>query len=510
MKYDVGKKTSKVCLVFTKQKAVVFSCILFLVYRILFLIAHEGYFSFDEFYHISTLNPSFSTNYDRANYINYMAKAICSLFGVDDPVVKLIPLIMGTISFLCALYLMYHIYENPYWVTTISSVLIFLPLIMHNHFYIRMYVFLEALVMVNCTLFYLAEKSKNKIDRIIYLAFTELLAIAYYRNTTDFSAKAILILTSFVVAYCLGRGMAARLFQKHLLVKIIMAIFAVCVGIAAIYTVAAKQHWIKSSIFEDDRISLLKGMNNILTFYRTTSPVFLQYVYVKLFFVSVPFILSMVYVWRKKVEDKKALYVIAALPLAGYSVVLYDNYLLRTFASFLPIICVLSLYFLDQFKLSRVQHLAIIIVVILLSVSTQKGFWENPSIRSETNVEGVGRAVALAREYEQEGYEVVPMMSYVTQSAYFDLLDASINLNLEDTREKKENRDENGKTRGNDEIIPIIHEQLKEILDSSERRVLAASSRGTNIFNSLDREYLERDNYTVIYLRGNVSVIVVN
>lgn len=499
----------KKVLVFSKQKAIAFSLILFFTYRFVYLISHSGFFSFDEFYHIATLNPDYSTSYNRADYINNMVKAVCFLFGEQDFTVKLIPLILGTISFLSALYLMYHLYENPYWILTISCILTILPLIANNHFYIRMYVFLEALVMVDCVLFYLADHTKNRIDRIAYLFLAELLAFAYFRNTSDFSAKAVLLLVSCAVLYDLGRDVMLKLFKGHQWLKFVAVISGLCMCISAGYIVAYKQQWIKGSFFENEKIADILGMN-LLTFYYSDSPVFLKYMYIKLFFVLIPFVFSAIYVWKKNIQDKKTLFVMTALPLLGYSIVLFNNNLMRTYVAFLPILCVLSLVFFDRFRLSRTQHLTIIMLVIILSAGTQKNFWENPSIKGETSSEGLGYAVELARTYEKEGYELVPMMAYETQSAYFDMLNADISLNLENIRQIKENRDENGKQRGNDAIFPIIQEQLKYILDSSEKRVLVMNSTAKYIFQGLEKEYLDKDNYEVINSRGGTRVIVIN
>lgn len=188
-----------------KKHAVIISSIIFFAYRIAFMVMHKGFLAIDEFRHISTLNPNFVTDYNRAPYVNMAVKAICLLFGQNDLAVKFVPFIMGTISFLCCMYLLYSIYDNPYWIISISSILTFMPYISFNHFYIRMYVFLEAIVMLDCLLFYNAEKKKGTKYEKINICAVVVLAILYSLYTKDLSAHALLLLSIAASLYYLTR-----------------------------------------------------------------------------------------------------------------------------------------------------------------------------------------------------------------------------------------------------------------------------------------------------------------
>lgn len=493
-----------------KLHAVIISIITFFMYRIFFIVKYQGFFSFDEFYHISTLNSDYVTDYARARYINFMEKIICNIFGQTDFTVKLVPFILGTVSFLCGLYLLYKIYNKPYWILTISSILIFMPYIAYNHFYIRMYVFLEAVVMIDCLLIYNAEVKRGTKWGVLYIVLAEVLTILYSANTKDFSAKALFILVTVAGLYYFFRNAVKVAVGKYLVVRIGGMILFICLVIAVGYIIAAKQHWIKTSFLESDFLIKLMGIN-LETFYHADDSAFLKFIFGKYFYISIPFCLSCVYVWKQKIEFNKILFIIAGLPLLGYMVLLYNSHLLRTYIAFFPIVCILSFLAADKLKLSNLQHLAIVIVATVLILNIEDSFWESPSIPYETNSCNLGEAVAIARNLEQEGYKIVTLMTYETQSAYFDLLEADTNLNQADL--KYEIRRSGKSYTGEEEDIlasEMINNKLLQILSSDIQQVIIADVNGTGRLKMLGIEDTEGKKYKKINLEGATSVVIVN
>ena len=496
---------------FNKKWAVIVSCMLYFSYRIIFLVFHKGYFAFDEFYHISTLNSNYITAYDRALYINNVVEIMCNIFGKSDLTVKLVPFCLGSISFLCCLYLLYNIYDTPYWIVTISAILIYTPYIQYNHFYIRMYIFLEALVMLNCVLLYKAEQKKGTKWEIINILLAGALTILYSMNTEDISAKAILILMGTVTVYYFGRNYVDTFFYKKIWRNI--GILSLVLSSGVLF--ATKMNWIKvPSIL---RSLLEMGTEN--SFYYSTSPVVLQFIFGKYLYVTLPFVLSLLFIWKKRIENKKVLFLTAGLVLSGYVAILHNVYMIRTFAAFLPIMCVLSYLIFDKAKISCIQHIMIIIIAMILTFNLQDNFWNIPSIPNETYSMDYSQVVALKDDYKAQGYEVVTMMTYKTQSAYFDLLDADINLNLADIKIKILGKEDDKVTNAelqdeklNNEAIELINENLEQILASNIPRVIVADDVGIAIFQLQNAELKKKceDKYELKSYKGGTGIIVVN
>lgn len=495
-------------LTINKRRAAGISVLFFLVYRIIFLIRHVGFFAIDEFRHIATVNPDYITDYRRAVYINHMAEIICKIFGQSDYAVKAVPFLMGVISFLCALYLLYNIYDNPYWILTVSVILTCLPYVIFNHSYIRMYAFFEAVIMLNCVLFYNAEKRRGTKWEKISLLIVGVLTVLYTGNTKDLTASALLLLMLAAAVYYLYKNYFKSKMNKNFLKKIWKILLVVCCGAA----IAVGAGW--------DRIKGILGtlvrMSSNERFYVDT-PVFLEYIFIKMFYISIPFLISFVYIWRKKEEDKKNLFMIAGLPLAVYAVVLHNVYYLRTYNAFIPIMCIIAYLVFDKLKLSELQHWAIIIVVMVLTINAEDNFWKFPAMTNEVAFANLSDAVTLAKELEKQGYEIVPVLTDQRQLAYFDLLEVDTNLDIEDIKteiwESRTGIKYNDTAYKDEKLIreakDIINNGIMQIFESNDKKVLITDESGTGIFWSVfDEQWNEK--CEVRRFAGNVDVIIVN
>lgn len=493
----------------SKKIMVFISIVIFLVYRVLFLINHKGYFSFDEFYHISTLNRDYVTSYDRAPYINGMVKMLCKVLWQSDFIVKLVPLILGAISFGCALYLLYNIYDNSYWILIISIILIFVPYIANNHFYIRMYVFLEAIFMLDSLLFYNAVKKRDD-GGCAYIALAVLLTTLYTIYTSDFSAKAILLIVATVSLYYFFYEDLISIFKKYKIVRIIGVIFLVCCLSIVAYLVAVKQHWIRSSLLESELALKVLGMN-LETFYHAESPVFLKFIFLRNFYVSIPFLFSAIYICKRKDNTKKILFIVSILPLLGYIILLYNSHLIRTYMAFFPIVCIVAYLSFDKIKLSNKQYWALLIGVLVLSLNGTRSFWNSPGIANETGASNVGGAMKIVNNYEKQDYEIVSLMTYKTQTAYFDLLDIDISLNREDLKEELRRKD-NTLTSfdASAKADILIIDELEKIFASNKRRIIVADNIGLSLLKSLKWEEIDKQNIEMKEIKGNAGIVIVN
>jgi len=494
-----------------KKQAVIVSGILFFIYRITFLLTHIGFFSIDEFHHISTLNSDYATSYEWGLYINRLADVLCNIFGKSDLVVKFIPLLVGSISFLCGLYLLYNIYDNPYWIIAISSIITFMPNVMFNHFYIRMYVFLEAVIMIDAVLFYSAQKRKGTRWEKISILLIGIITFLYVWNTKDVTVAALLMLLIAVGFYYFYINYRKVSSKRIPLGKIGLVGILVCIAIAIAGIIIAEKSLIKQMI----EIMLQGG--HIDSFHEDY-PVFLEFVFGKMFYIVFPFIISLIHVWKNKIENIKVLFIIAGLPLLGYAVFFHSTRYLRTYAAFIPIMCILAYSAFNKIRLFRIQNYIILVIVILLTFHIQSNFWQFPCIPNEVPSSDLGGAAALAKEFEEQDYEVITMMTLEKQSAYFDWLDIETNLNIIDLRKEVWRESNPGEDYQetlykdeelNDKVMAIIADEIEQIFESDKKRVIIADENGSSIFRNIYKQEW-KNKCKIERFVGNAWVITVN
>ena len=469
--YRIITNRNIICI--TKKQAAIVSLILFFTHRISFLITHVGFFAFDEFFHVSTLNPDYITDYNRAVYINHIINVVCKIFGQSHLTVKIVPVTLGVISFACCLYLAYQLYDNPYWIINTCVIVTYMPYIAFNHFYIRMYVFVEAIFMLDCVLLYRAQqKVGTKVEKL-YLIFSVIITGFYGIYTKDFSGKALmaLLLVSIFCHICRSKS---GLLKKGLLIKLGIALLSVGgIGVALII-----------------RFFGFEVFGNMFTGnyeYRDNSPVLLKFIFVTIFYITIPFIISIICTW-KKTTNGNTLYIAALLPLLGYAVVFYNGHMIRNYVAFLPIVCIMAYLGFDKIRLSALQHLIIIFCAIALTMHIEPDFWQTPRIPLETSYENLGKAVSRAKEFEEEGYELIALLPSKMHLAYFDIPD-NAHLNM---------------------YLANLADLAEPVFKSDRKIVIVADSRGFGHLNETDWRMWGDGRYIEEKYAGGCGVIVLN
>ena len=237
---------------------------------------------------------------------------------------------------------------------------------------------------------------------------------------------------------------------------------------------------------------------------------FLEFIFIRNFYISIPFLVSSICIFKSKNGGKEILFIISGLPLLGYMVFLYNSYLLRTYMAFFPILCIVAYVAFNKLRLSNLQYSAVIIGVFVLSLNGTKEFWKTPGINHETGASNSGEAVESARNYEEQGYEIVSLMSYKTQAAYFDLLDTKLNLNREDLREELMHKELLTSDDAGVKVDALIRDELEKIFASEIKRVIVADDVGMRFLRSTKRETLESENIEIRAIEGNASIAIVN
>ena len=162
-----------------KRRNVLVICILFYIMINAFLLVKSyGVYLIDEFYSLGSADLGFQTIYRRSIYINFLVSLFSKLFGKSYYVFKMIPEIVGFISFGCTLYLLNKLCKKDSSILIGSVALSFNALVLFNHIYIRHYVFQELVYMVGMVLVYKYTTENRKL-RYIYLFIYFFIAIIY-------------------------------------------------------------------------------------------------------------------------------------------------------------------------------------------------------------------------------------------------------------------------------------------------------------------------------------------
>ena len=100
-----------------------------------FIIRFNGYFAHDELYHLAASNAVFFavSRYNRAPYLNLTIHFLSSVFGQNYFIYKLIPYVLGLISFSIFLYLIYHLSEHTYSIICFAFLMCTQPLDRQSH-----------------------------------------------------------------------------------------------------------------------------------------------------------------------------------------------------------------------------------------------------------------------------------------------------------------------------------------------------------------------------------------
>jgi len=410
-KKGVKMNNQKDTLLFNKRVALIICFIIFIIANVILIIINIDSYAFDEFYHIGSANLSFDTDYKRAIYINYLVKLFSQVFGGSYYTIRLIPLIVGLISFVCLLFLVSKLCESTLCIYISAFIMTFHSLFMFNHIYIRLYVFQELSYMVGALFLYFYSVHKEKY-RIVYLILFELTMTLYAVFTNDSSAIAMLAIGITV-------GILIYFHKFKLKYHILFPLSVICLLIVF----CIKNNYI---YFKDNYI--FDGIYDFLTFYINKDiPVFLLFL---LFAYTIPLWSILRFpgfnITSEKREQLYPLWLLAFLPLLAYAILFYDNNLLRTFTPYMGAGVIICCVYIDHIKQNR-SKLLIVIFIILGNICLSypeiniKNFWGEPSIKDETYLKYYGDLLNDLRLAEEEGYQIVTVLGMIQEEKYFNI-----------------------------------------------------------------------------------------
>lgn len=155
----------------------------FMIWRIILIVHYEGWYAYDETYHISSSNSEFydTSLYYGATYIGDIIHWLSGCIGKSYYVYKSIPFVLSCVSIGALLYVLCHVTAHTYSVLIFTFIVSFHGVIIFNHLYIREYIWDEAVYSSLVFLLYRMQCEKQQIKRIglgiLYIVLAFALAI---------------------------------------------------------------------------------------------------------------------------------------------------------------------------------------------------------------------------------------------------------------------------------------------------------------------------------------------
>lgn len=340
-----------------------FCFFLFMFWQILVIIHYQGWYAIDEPYHISSSNPAFheASLYDRAPYLNETIRLLTSLFGRSYYTYKLIPFVMSLISMAVILYILKQLTPHSFPALLATLLMGGHSILLFNHLYIRMYVWDEGTIAILAFLLYRFSRTRSVwlrlITHLLYFIVASFMVLFQPREQSSLSVLAVGI--AAWIMYMIGYPLLTVLKKKGFLDRILIVIGIFIVIIEAYILCIRSRILPIPHIFPSNISSLLKPLT------AESSPDFTLYflTWGILFTIG---LLGYGYLLLKRETKKEILgiYTLAFLPFLTYNMLFFDAGPFRSYVSFLPMVVLFTVLWLDEFSSRKHYYLAAGIAVI--------------------------------------------------------------------------------------------------------------------------------------------------
>jgi hypothetical protein len=433
-----------------KRNTLIACFIIYIIVNAILVICNYGAYSTDEFYSLGSANLAIETTYNQAPYINALVRGLSRTFGSSYYVFKMIPMTAGFVSYCCAMYLVIKLTKKPTTVVITSLAITFNALVMFNHLYIRNYVFAEAAYMLSMVFLYKYSAQKdNKVVRYGYLLLFVIPNGIYYYFTNDSSGGALLALTVAVLLVIVLQNYLDKIFRN----KVFWVFTFLILGAIECLAILLKKQMIDYTSY-----GILDNIHSVISFYQTDIFVFVLYLMFAYLAVTVSIVIVIVNSFRLHFKNKEILLltVYTIIPMIAYFMFMFNNSMLRCYASYVPAGFVIMAYVIDTSE----KKIFKTVLVVLVGVNTiftyypfPNGiieFWRDPMIRKEVYIRDYQDWIDEAKTAAEDGYTIVPMMTLLSEEYYFDF----------DTVESLTLLDEDNQTRFTDEEIVAEFDRL--------------------------------------------------
>lgn len=407
------------------KKLITYICFAFFVmWRIILIVQYEGWYAYDEIYHISSSNQQFyfSSEYFYAPYINMTIHFLSRVLGKAYYVYKLIPFCLSLVSIGLLLYVLYHLSEHIYSIIFFTFTICFHSIIIYNHLYIRTYVVDEAVLSLFVFLFYIISKEKVKWKKIIlYIIYISTALGLTLMEVADWSSCAVtffglLALLLNAIFKKILPGLKKKKYFKYLILG--SGIFLVLVECILIM--------FKSGVLES---SLVTAVTSGIGYAYRGYPYFTRHFYIG----GIGLLISVIalgYYIIKFVSDYSdniiGIYCLGVIPFLCFNMVYYDCFPMRVYASYFPVFILLAFLFIDKLPVKFYSYLFAVTTAFLAVYESQpdmdwKVFLRAPYIVNETYFNDYGSLVEEANAEIQNGRHCICIWANEHHKAAFDV-----------------------------------------------------------------------------------------
>lgn len=470
------------------KKGIACSCFLFFVLLECFLIWHyEGWYAFDETYHISSSNPEFyqSSLYFRAPYINGSIRLLSAVLGQSYFVYKLIPLFFSMISAVCLLYVVYQMTEHRYSILCFTFVFCFQNVLMYNHLYIRQYVvyeaFLSSFAFVFCRLSRETVRSKRVLLYLLYV--TAALGITVAESFYSLSRMLTFFALFALLANEILKRIVPRIKGKRYFIILLAGIGVLLLLAELVLVMCKKGAW---------DISFINAYLDRENYPYLDHPYFTRHFYREgIGIVAGVALFSWQLLHRDTYEDNRiGIWCLGVVPFLVFNMTYYDCFPMRIYAAYYPVFILLGVLGFDGLNKRILSAAGAVCSAILIVAESQPDVkWSEyirvPYIINETNFNDYGSLVSAADDAIESGRKCICIWSNDHQKAAF-VLDAEETIGIDDSINQL-----NGYTR------EYFMDMLERMQTTEEPYVLLVGTHCDITLDEIVPEFLEtlRDTY---------------
>lgn len=411
----------------TNKKTMAFGCyFFFVIWRIILIVHYEGWYAFDETYHISSSNAEFYkiSLYDRATYINDIIRWLSEYIGKSYYVYKLIPFILSAISFGALVYVLYHVVTHTYSMVIFTFIVSFHGVIIYNHLYIREYIWDEAVWSILVFLLYKMQQQGKLVKRIgfgiLYILFAFSLTIMQsgYLIAVGLTLFALL---AFVLNAILKKYAVQLKTVKHIRM-VIWTGLSLLVLLEAILIVN------RMGILSTPLPKFVDRMLNIYGPYWGHAYFTRNFYYGGIGLVAGVIVYGYYMVKRRNdyADNVIGIYCLGIIPFLAFNALYFDCFPMRVYAPYLPVFVFVAVLGFDLFA-TRTLYKCIILLLSLFAVLKPeaeiniKEYVRAPYLWNETNLNNYGGLVEETQSAIDNGRKCICIWSDEHEAAAFPL-----------------------------------------------------------------------------------------
>lgn len=407
--------------------------LLFFLWQIVLIIHYEGWYHFDELYHMASANAVFDavSEYHRAPQLNWMIKVITNVLGSNYYTYKLVPLILSSFTMGIVLFLTNRLTHHRLMLIIVTALMSFQTLMLCYHIEIRFYVWNEAIVAFLALLLYLESRiSRITIRILLNVAYFFFSGFTYFLHPSEESYLAVLIagVTAWLINM-IGPHLFPWLRQRRL-ERWLIVLAGLVLLFLELYIMA-----IRNGRAEAPKMwGRFASLGNI-------APV---YFYIPMYFLKEGLLFSLALfffgftVMKGEMNNGViGIYMLALLPLLAYCVLFSNLYMLRGLVPYIPMMILVVALWFDRWE-STLLHNGIMLLAVIMTVWISYPhfdviqFFKEPDICAEFNLHDYGSLVTKAQEEIRNGRKCIAVWANESQEACFDI-DAEYSFAINDS-----------------------------------------------------------------------------